>query len=32
MGVVLTYDSLETPIKTIVEKAKEATKLITINS
>ena len=31
MGVVLTYDSLETNIETITEKAKEAAKLITIN-
>lgn len=32
MGVVLTHDSLGTPIETIVEKAKEAAKLVTINS
>jgi phosphoribosylglycinamide formyltransferase 2 len=31
MGVVLTYDSLETNIETITEKAKESAKLITIN-
>ncbi|MEK8180589.1 formate-dependent phosphoribosylglycinamide formyltransferase [Flavobacterium buctense] len=31
MGVVLTYDSLETNIEIITEKAKEAAKLITIN-
>jgi len=32
MGVALTSDSLETPIETIVEKAKEAAKLVTVNS
>jgi len=32
MGVALTYDSLETPIEEIVEKAKAAAKLITVNS
>jgi len=31
MGVALTSDSLETPIETLVEKAKEAAKLVTIN-
>jgi phosphoribosylglycinamide formyltransferase 2 len=31
MGVVLTYDTLETPVEEIVEKAKIASKLITIN-
>ena len=30
MGVVLSYDSLETPIEEIVEKAKTAAKLITL--
>ena len=32
MGVALTSDSLETPIETIVQKAKEAAKLVTVNS
>jgi phosphoribosylglycinamide formyltransferase 2 len=32
MGVALTSDSLETPIEMIVEKAKEAAKLVTVNS
>lgn len=32
MGIALTSDSLETPIETIVEKAKEAAKLVTVNS
>ncbi len=32
MGVALTSDSLERPIELIVEKAKEAAKLITVNS
>ena len=32
MGVALTSDSLDTPIETIVEKAKEAAKLVTVNS
>ena len=31
MGVVLTYDSLETNIETVTKKAKEVAKLITIN-
>jgi phosphoribosylglycinamide formyltransferase 2 len=31
MGVALTSDSLDKPIETIVEKAKEAAKLITVN-
>lgn len=31
MGVALTSDSLETPIEILVEKAKEAAKLVTIN-
>lgn len=31
MGVVLTNDSLETPIEEIVEQAKETVKLITVN-
>ena len=31
MGVVLTNDSLDTPIETIVEKAKETAKLVTVN-
>ncbi|WP_291132734.1 formate-dependent phosphoribosylglycinamide formyltransferase [Flavobacterium sp. UBA7682] len=31
MGVVLTNDSLNTPIETIVEKAKETAKLVTVN-
>ncbi|WNM19229.1 formate-dependent phosphoribosylglycinamide formyltransferase [Flavobacterium capsici] len=31
MGVVLTNDSLETPIEEIVEQAKETAKLITVN-
>lgn len=32
MGVALTNDSLETPIAEIVERAKEAAKLITVNT
>ncbi len=32
MGVALTSDSLETPITAITERAKEAAKLITVNS
>ena len=32
MGVVLTHDTLETPIETITERAKETAKLITVNS
>ncbi|NHN26404.1 formate-dependent phosphoribosylglycinamide formyltransferase [Flavobacterium jejuense] len=32
MGVVLTNDSLETPIETITERAKETAKLITVNT
>jgi phosphoribosylglycinamide formyltransferase 2 len=32
MGVALTSNSLETPIEMIVEKAKEAAKLVTVNS
>lgn len=31
MGVVLTHDSLETPIENVVERAKETTKLVTVN-
>jgi len=31
MGVVLTHDSLETPIENIVERAKETAKLVTVN-
>lgn len=31
MGVVLTHDSLETPIEKVVERAKETTKLVTVN-
>ncbi|MFN3753366.1 formate-dependent phosphoribosylglycinamide formyltransferase [Flavobacterium sp.] len=31
MGVVLTNDSLSTPIESIVEKAKETAKLVTVN-
>ena len=31
MGVVLTNDSLETPIEEIIEKAKNTAKLITVN-
>jgi phosphoribosylglycinamide formyltransferase 2 len=31
MGVVLTHDTLETPIEKIVEQAKETAKLITVN-
>ena len=31
MGVVLAYDSLETPIEEITERAKETAKLITVN-
>jgi phosphoribosylglycinamide formyltransferase 2 len=30
MGVALTYDSLETPIETVVERAVEAAKLIIV--
>jgi len=32
MGVVLTNDSLETPIETIVDRAKEAASLVTVNA
>lgn len=32
MGVALTYDSLETPIEEIVERAKKAAKLVIVNS
>jgi len=32
MGVVLTHDTLETSIEEIVERAKETTKLVTVNS
>jgi phosphoribosylglycinamide formyltransferase 2 len=32
MGVVLSYDSLATPIEEIVERAKNTSKLITVNS
>lgn len=32
MGVVLTHDTLETPIETITDRAKETAKLITVNS
>ncbi|MDI1316403.1 formate-dependent phosphoribosylglycinamide formyltransferase [Flavobacterium sp.] len=32
MGVALTSDSVETPIEGVVEKAKEAAKLVTVNS
>lgn len=32
MGVALTSDLLDTPIETIVEKTKEAAKLVTVNS
>ena len=32
MGVALTSDELDTPIETIVENAKEAAKLVTVNS
>jgi len=32
MGVVLSYDSLETPIEEIIERAKETAKLVTVNS
>jgi phosphoribosylglycinamide formyltransferase 2 len=31
MGVALVNDSLETPIEEVVEKAKNAAKLVTIN-
>ncbi|PJE42409.1 MAG: phosphoribosylglycinamide formyltransferase 2 [Flavobacterium sp.] len=31
MGVVLTHDSLETPIENVVERAKETAKLVTVN-
>ncbi len=31
MGVVLSYDKLETPIEEIVERAKETAKLVTVN-
>jgi phosphoribosylglycinamide formyltransferase 2 len=31
MGVVLSYDTLETPIEKIVERAKQTAKLITVN-
>lgn len=32
MGVALTYDSLETPIETVVARAVKAAKLVTVNS
>ena len=32
MGVALTSDSVETPIEDVIEKAKEAAKLVTVNS
>jgi phosphoribosylglycinamide formyltransferase 2 len=32
MGVALVNDTLETPIEAIIEKAKEASKLVTVNS
>ncbi len=32
MGVVLSYDSLATPIENVTERAKETAKLITVNS
>lgn len=32
MGVVLTHDTLETPIETITDRAKETAKLVTVNS
>jgi phosphoribosylglycinamide formyltransferase 2 len=32
MGVALTYDTIETPIESIVEKAKEAARLIKVNA
>ncbi|MBL7887648.1 MAG: formate-dependent phosphoribosylglycinamide formyltransferase [Flavobacterium sp.] len=32
MGVVLSYDSLETPIEAIVERAKKTATLVTVNS
>lgn len=32
MGVTLTYDTIETPIESIVEKAKEAARLIKVNA
>ena len=32
MGVALTYDSIETPIESIVEKAKKAARLIKVNA
>jgi phosphoribosylglycinamide formyltransferase 2 len=32
MGVALTYDSIETPIESIIEKAKEAARLIKVNA
>ncbi len=31
MGVVLTHDSLETPIENVVKRAKETAKLVTVN-
>jgi phosphoribosylglycinamide formyltransferase 2 len=31
MGVVLTHDSVNTPIETVVERAKETAKLVTVN-
>jgi phosphoribosylglycinamide formyltransferase 2 len=31
MGIVLTHDSLETPIENVVERAKETAKLVTVN-
>ncbi|MVO08739.1 formate-dependent phosphoribosylglycinamide formyltransferase [Flavobacterium sp. TP390] len=32
MGVVLTHDTIETPIETITERAKETAKLVSVNS
>ena len=32
MGVALTHDTLETPIEEIVERAKKAASLVTVNS
>jgi phosphoribosylglycinamide formyltransferase 2 len=32
MGVALTYDTIETPIESIIEKAKEAARLIKVNA
>lgn len=31
MGVVLTHDTLETPIEEVVKKAKSAANLVTVN-